>query len=362
MILWSFFVFSIVRKLIFMTFFASQLEFFMFQIFPSNLYGGLWLVFAAEMLVATFQVAKDLRLPSKPDDVVTMESGSFVLKQEIEVSWVTSSLCGWRPQMEDAHLACQVHDGCVFGVFDGHGGKPVSKMAAKMLPKLLEKHAQLPPKDRLSTCIIELDEMLWRGPFPMKVPIVLHPFATIGSTCILCHVNDSCSNATIASTGDSRAILSRNKVAIALSQDHKPEDPLERKRIESVGGRVVRSGPCFRIDGSLNLSRALGDFKMKCDPGPSNRQRVICHPTVVEIQLQKTDDCLVLACDGLFEKFTRQAALDVIHEVRKRDSSVYAASWKDCASELAIRALARHPREPGMDNETVTIITWEKLV
>jgi protein phosphatase 2C family protein 2/3 len=42
----------------------------------------------------------------------------------------------------------------------------------------------------------------------------------------------------------------------ALSHDHKPEDPIEKARIEADGGEV-RHG---RINSKINLSRCLGDF------------------------------------------------------------------------------------------------------
>lgn len=45
----------------------------------------------------------------------------------------------------------------------------------------------------------------------------------------------------------------------ALSEDHKPDNELEKKRIEQGGG-IVADG---RINGNLNLSRAIGDLEFK---------------------------------------------------------------------------------------------------
>lgn len=47
--------------------------------------------------------------------------------------------------------------------------------------------------------------------------------------------------------------------AVALSLDHKPVLPVEMQRIHESGGWVENS----RVNGSLALSRALGDFKFK---------------------------------------------------------------------------------------------------
>lgn len=62
-----------------------------------------------------------------------------------------------------------------------------------------------------------------------------------------------------ANAGDSRTIKSEKKKAIALSDDHKPENPKEMARIKKAGGFVEDN----RVDGNLALSRALGDFNLK---------------------------------------------------------------------------------------------------
>lgn len=62
-----------------------------------------------------------------------------------------------------------------------------------------------------------------------------------------------------ANIGDSRAVLCRAGSAVALSNDHKPDLPSEHNRIQKAGGFVEKN----RINGSLNLSRAFGDFDYK---------------------------------------------------------------------------------------------------
>jgi len=54
-------------------------------------------------------------------------------------------------------------------------------------------------------------------------------------------------------------VLGRDGKAVPLSFDHKPDDEIELRRIEKAGS-VVTEG---RVDGNLNLSRSLGDFKYK---------------------------------------------------------------------------------------------------
>ena len=59
--------------------------------------------------------------------------------------------------------------------------------------------------------------------------------------------------------GDCRAVLNRGGSAVVLSTDHKPTNPLEKSRIIKSGGKVING----RINNGLNVSRALGDFKLK---------------------------------------------------------------------------------------------------
>ena len=44
--------------------------------------------------------------------------------------------------------------------------------------------------------------------------------------------------------------------AVEMSFDHKPEDEPEKERINKAGGKVTMDG---RVNGGLNLSRALGE-------------------------------------------------------------------------------------------------------
>jgi serine/threonine protein phosphatase PrpC len=65
-----------------------------------------------------------------------------------------------------------------------------------------------------------------------------------------------------ANSGDSRVVLGRssgNEMCCPLSEDHKPDNPEEKARIEATGGFVEEN----RVNGSLALSRALGDFEYK---------------------------------------------------------------------------------------------------
>jgi serine/threonine protein phosphatase PrpC len=80
----------------------------------------------------------------------------------------------------------------------------------------------------------------------------------IGCTANVCIVTPT--KIICANSGDTRSVISRTNGEVeALSIDHKPDDLIEKTRIEEAGGNV-KDG---RICENLNLSRSLGDFQYK---------------------------------------------------------------------------------------------------
>jgi len=114
-----------------------------------------------------------------------------------------------------------------------------------------------------------------------------------------------------ANAGDSRCVFSRNGRAVAMSRDHKPNDHDEAMRIHKAGGFVTDG----RVNGSLNLSRALGDmeYKQRTDLSPKEHA-VTAFPEVFSCKLHKDDDFVILACDGIWDVMTNQEAVDFVRE------------------------------------------------
>lgn len=117
----------------------------------------------------------------------------------------------------------------------------------------------------------------------------------------------------VANAGDSRCVLCRNGKTVEMSFDHKPEDEEESTRIIKAGGRVTMDG---RVNGGLNLSRAIGDhaYKLNKDLKPEE-QMISAMPDVKRITLEDDDEFMVLACDGIWNFMTSE---EVVEFVRKR--------------------------------------------
>eukprot|EP00930_Biecheleria_cincta_P010900 TRINITY_DN11328_c0_g1_i1.p1 TRINITY_DN11328_c0_g1~~TRINITY_DN11328_c0_g1_i1.p1 ORF type:complete len:436 (-),score=74.17 TRINITY_DN11328_c0_g1_i1:17-1267(-) len=322
--------------------------------------------------VATWFVQQMISLATQgptPDMQVHSESGSF---RDSLVSWVASGMRGWRDAMEDAHVVDQLRkdvfeDALLFAVLDGHGGSGVSSLSSKLLVQEVETCARELKKgtdqaafiaDVLGQSLPRLDARLRGNSFGgWMLPGPLHPFTACGSTAVVAAVDFVSREVIVANIGDSRALLIRHGKAIALSTDHKPEDPIERNRIRAAGGQVIKMGPCHRVDGNLNLSRALGDFNLKANHDlPPEKQKVIAFPDITRTSfIGGPDELLLIGCDGLFERLSNQDIANLVWPRLKNGMAL-----NRIASELlhacCARSLRGRPIEEGTDNETVILV------
>lgn len=308
-----------------------------------------------------------------------------------------SAMQGWRSSMEDAHSAILDVDEntSFFGVYDGHGGKVVSKFCAKHLHTQVlksEEYARGDLPQGLQSSFLRMDEMMrghrgWRelsilnGDKLTKINNffegLMSPktsdnksaptmrdmdtddwafeqgshadFAgpTSGSTAVVAVLKND--RIVVANAGDSRCVLSRRGKAYDLSRDHKPELEDERDRILQAGG-FIHAG---RVNGSLNLARAIGDVEFKQNKYlPPQKQIVTAFPDIQIVELTDDDEFLILACDGVWDVMTSQQVVNFIHEHIEEDkllSSVCERLLNNCLAPSTAMG-------EGCDNMTVIII------
>eukprot|EP00747_Dinoflagellata_sp_TGD_P166493 gnl/TRDRNA2_/TRDRNA2_189358_c0_seq1.p1 gnl/TRDRNA2_/TRDRNA2_189358_c0~~gnl/TRDRNA2_/TRDRNA2_189358_c0_seq1.p1 ORF type:complete len:437 (-),score=95.45 gnl/TRDRNA2_/TRDRNA2_189358_c0_seq1:108-1265(-) len=289
--------------------------------------------------------------------------------------------------MEDAHLMVPDLDGSgnisVFGVFDGHGGRGVSRFAAKHLPELIRDTEAFRNGDyakALSTAFLAVDDRLNSDEgrqelevldsnggrrSTIRVPrkeimrlrmgqslldeesdesgkadgdptggpegengdnadddVEIDPSAILrdptpeaqGCTAVVALVVWSANSEGakgarlfVANAGDSRCIVccrdQQNPEVVEMSEDQKPDLESERLRIEAAGGFVQACPGGSRVQGDLNLSRAMGDMRYKNRPDlPAEEQIVTADPEVRLRTLEAEDRFIVLGCDGIWER------------------------------------------------------------
>ncbi len=207
------------------------------------------------------------------------------------------SLKGLRKDNEDCHSIIVNLDNTnnklapinLFGVYDGHGGKFVSKFLENSLPNFfVDKRVKYPlTKDYINQIYKYLQQKVLKKHFFSKSQ-------HCGSTCLIgIHFkNHDQDYLNIINVGDTRAVLCRDNFAIPLSKDHKPYWPEEKNRIEKLGGQIVFDGDDWRIK-DLSVSRAFGDFE--AEPYLTNM------PEIFRYKIEKNDKFIVFACDGLWD-------------------------------------------------------------
>lgn len=312
------------------------------------------------------------------------------------VRYGLSSMQGWRASMEDSHAALPDLDPSTsfFGVYDGHGGKVVAKFCAKYLHQQVLKHEAY-STGNIETCVqkafIRMDDMMrgqrgWRelsvlGDRINKFSGVIEgliwsprggggshqvddwafeegphsDFTGPTSGCTACVAIIRNNQLIVANAGDSRCVISRKGEAYNLSRDHKPGLEIERERILKAGG-FIHSG---RVNGSLNLTRAIGDMEFKQNKFLSaEKQIVTANPDVNTVELCDDDDFIVLACDGIWDCMSSQQLVDFIHEQLNSESKL-----SRICERVFDRCLAPSTATgEGCDNMTMILVQFNKPI
>lgn len=158
-----------------------------------------------------------------------------------------------------------------------------------------------------------------------------------------------------ANCGDSRALICRDGKAVQLSLDHKPDRSDEAERIELAGGFVSFR----RVLGRLAVSRAFGDEEYKNTGDRANgKPLVIADPEIRVEQLTPQDEFLFMACDGLFDVFSSQEAVEFVHS---RLASMPSNEQDPQRAVQDIVHEAIHERR-SRDNVTALLVTFKRAV
>ncbi|PIA64240.1 hypothetical protein AQUCO_00100020v1 [Aquilegia coerulea] len=309
--------------------------------------------------------------------------------------WGSISICGRRPEMEDAVTAIprlvkiplqmllgdRIVDGMnqrlshatanFFGVYDGHGGSQVANYCRDRIHSALIEEIEA-MKQGLSDGSIQDDwKMQWEKAFTNcflkvddevggkvsrgSVDGISEPVAseTVGSTAVVAVICSS--HIIVANCGDSRAVLCRGKEPMPLSVDHKPNREDEYARIEAAGGKVIQWNG-HRVFGVLAMSRSIGDRYLK--------PWIIPDPEVTFIPRAKEDECLILASDGLWDVMTNEEVCDVArrrillwHKKNGTTPLAERGEGVDPAAQAAAECLSKLALQKGSkDNITVVVV------
>nr|CAI5845503.1 unnamed protein product [Callosobruchus analis] len=219
------------------------------------------------------------------------------------IRYGVASMQGWRVEMEDAHMAKTnlgdaLKDWSYFAVFDGHAGAKVSAHCAEHLLDTImaTEEFQEDVMKAIHKGFLELDSQM------RALPEMTSGEDKSGTTAVCAFVSPK--TIYIANCGDSRAVLCSRGQPVFSTQDHKPGLPSERDRILKAGGSVMIQ----RVNGSLAVSRALGDFEYKNVEGRGPCEQLVSpEPEIfVRERDEDGDEFLVLACDGVWDVMSNE--------------------------------------------------------
>lgn len=297
---------------------------------------------------------------------------------------------GGRLYMEDEYFVLK--EGNFAAVFDGHGGNGVSLVLkerlynkichclAKLKQRQLlraEKNVSLfqkllsekedfydeENKDSLKSSLLSSSITHYisaiREAFNdidnevLNDPELEHQGST--AVAVFIHEDPESKNCTIisANVGDSRAVLSREKKAIDLTRDHKPNDSTEKERILSMGGTIEWDSysSVFRVR-NLSLSRAIGDKFAK--------PVITSEAEIKQFDLQaNNDEFIILASDGLWDALSSQEAVAFVHKRLNAplDNANRSKSMKK-RKKLMSRYLAHEALLRGSADNICVVLIW----
>lgn len=265
----------------------------------------------------------------------------------------TSGYCdiqGRRKTIEDFHTV-HLHDTHqFFGVFDGHNSNFASKYASAALYKRIVKPLSDVDDDikegrdwkqEVESEMTDAFNELHNGYLEAMKNIPSSSMREAGTTATALFITENA--VIIASVGDSRAVLSlgssfnstKNNIdALQLTVDHVAANEIESQRVENLGGFVATIGGTVRVNGTLVLTRSIGDAHLAqyLSRTPhvismtTNEVNEKCHPGSMESSDDLDMPCfIILASDGLWDVMSNREAVTFVTITVRR----FGANWKE---------------------------------
>ncbi|KAK8732938.1 hypothetical protein OTU49_006672 [Cherax quadricarinatus] len=164
-----------------------------------------------------------------------------------------------------------------------------------------------------------------------------------GTTAVVALVREK--RLVVAWLGDSQALLVRRRHPLRMVEPHKPELPLERERVEEMGGCVINIQGTWRVLGQLAVSRAIGDREYK--------PYVSSECDIKSLEIEGDEDFLILACDGLWDTLTPEAAVNVVYAY---------LTHNDGDTEGVGRCLVEAARNKGSEDNITAVVVFLRPV
>lgn len=229
---------------------------------------------------------------------------------------------GSRTKMEDYAVLIENFnnnkDWTFGGIFDGHGGNKIAKLASEQIPKIL------------------LDKLNQKLPINKAFQETYSQFSKlakeelIGSTALSFLLKGN--KLYIANIGDCRLIGIRNGIVQQLTDDHTIDNANELERIKKCDARIYSKYIVRDLQG-ISVSRSFGDLYFK-DLG------VISEPEIFEVEIPE-GSVIVAGSDGIWsilnnKEVSKFAKLGTAEEIAKNILAGILATPKEPFDNISI--------------------------
>ena len=209
-----------------------------------------------------------------------------------------------------------------FAIYDGHGGNNCSLYLQKNLYNNIKEFSS----KSLQKAIYETEQNFLLNE---SMDINKNLKDTSGSCGIISIIQKN--KCIIANIGDSRIVIFKNYKIELVTTDHKPNNEKEKNRITKAGGQIYKNNNNFPIyqngkkietpwrvlPGRLSVSRTFGDVEAKYEKFGGKEGVIIACPDIYEIELNKSFNFMVIACDGVFDVLSNEDLMKCLEIVIK---------------------------------------------
>ncbi|KAL4167299.1 hypothetical protein KRP22_012785 [Phytophthora ramorum] len=239
-------------------------------------------------------------------------------------------------------------------VFDGHGGsRAVEHLQTSLCQHILAEVTSKNSSDEIATIVksafARCDEQLKQSLMVLPPSVRMSKgYCNAGSCAVIALFINSVLY--VANVGDCAAVLGKvsketqGLKAVEVSVDHSCNNPHEAKLVvershdrnairmskddQATGAGIIG---VKRVAGSLAMTRAFGDFYLKCPelssaPFKSKVPYITSEPSITTVYMDGSEKYVILASDGLWDVMTPQEAVHIVDKFDPEQSLFFSTA------------------------------------
>ena len=267
-----------------------------------------------------------------------------------------------------------------FSIFDGHSGKKCSDFLKKNFFEILMNSPFFPdePLRAIKESFQKAESAFFKKAYDPINKILLDKSGSCALIMLI--INNILYSINL---GDSRALYSYDsgKCLLQITRDHKPNDEIEKKRIEKAGGKVyyantiTRNGKeielkeedfgegftfPYRISpGKIAVSRTIGDYYCKLPELGGVKNTVSAEPCINILKVDEKSDFLLMGCDGIFDRLDNDRIFKKIWEYKKQGKIIN--DIHTLCGQIADAIIKYSMEKDSVDNVSVVFVAFKNF-